>query len=106
MVAQFEQVLKNYCRVWRVGGAFDHSKLMTVDGVWSFVGSSNLDPRSLRLNFEVDVEVLDAGFAATVDRRIDAALASATPVTIEALRARPFALRLLDRILWLGSPYL
>ena len=106
MTAQFEQVLKNYCRVWRVGGAFDHSKLMTVDGVWSFVGSSNLDPRSLRLNFEVDVEVLDAGFAATVDRRIDAALASATPVTIEALRARPFALRLLDRILWLGSPYL
>jgi cardiolipin synthase len=106
MVAQFEQVLKNYCRVWRVGGAFDHSKLLTVDESWAFIGSSNLDPRSLRLNFEVDLEVLDTGFAALIDRRIDAALASAAPVTIEGLRARPFLLRLLDRILWLGSPYL
>ena len=63
MIAQFEQVLKNYCRVWRADGPFDHSKLLAIDGVWAFVGSSNLDPRSLRLNFEIDVEVLDADFA-------------------------------------------
>ncbi len=106
MTAQFEQVLKNYCRVWRVGGGFDHSKLLAVDGTWAFVGSSNLDPRSLRLNFEVDVEVLDAGFAELIEARIDAAIGQAAPVTIEGLRARPFVLRLLDRILWLGSPYL
>lgn len=106
MIAQFEQVLKNYCRVWRAGGAFDHSKLLAVDGVWAFVGSSNLDPRSLRLNFEIDVEVLDRDFAGMIESRIDAAVASARPVTIEGLRARPFLLRLLDRILWLGSPYL
>jgi len=106
MIAQFEQVLKNYCRVWRAGGPFDHSKLLVVDGVWAFVGSSNLDPRSLRLNFEIDVEVLDADFAGMIESRIDTAIASAQPVTVEELRARPFPLRLLDRILWLGSPYL
>ena len=106
MIAQFEQVLKNYCRVWRARGPFDHSKLLAVDGVWAFVGSSNLDPRSLRLNFEIDIEVLDAGFAGEIDRRIEAIVATAAPVTIEELRARPFPLRLLDRILWLGSPYL
>ncbi len=106
MIAQFEQVLKNYCRVWRADGPFDHSKLLAVDGVWAFVGSSNLDPRSLRLNFEIDVEVLDADFAGMIESRIDAAIASAAPVTVEGLRARPFPLRLFDRILWLGSPYL
>ncbi|MEW6634204.1 MAG: phospholipase D-like domain-containing protein [Pseudomonadota bacterium] len=106
MTAQFDQVLKNYCRVWRHEGAFDHSKLMSIDGVWAYVGSSNLDARSLRLNFEIDMEVLDAGFAAEIDARIQAAIATAEPVTLQTLRARPFAERVFDRLLWLGSPYL
>lgn len=106
MTAQFDQVLKHYCRVWRHAGSFDHSKLMSIDGVWAYVGSSNLDARSLRLNFEIDMEVLDASFAAEIDERIGSAIASAIPVTLEALRARPFIVRLFDRVLWLGSPYL
>ena len=106
MTAQFDQVLKNYCRVWRHEGSFDHSKLMAIDGVWAYVGSSNLDARSLRLNFEIDMEVLDANFAAEIEARIGAAIASAQPVTLQALRARPFFVRVFDRVLWLGSPYL
>ncbi|TIX97350.1 MAG: cardiolipin synthase, partial [Mesorhizobium sp.] len=92
--------------VWRTEGSFDHSKLLSVDGVWAYIGSSNLDARSLRLNFEIDVEVLDAGFAAEIEARIGSAIASAASVTIETLRARPFIVRLFDRVLWLGSPYL
>lgn len=106
MTAQFDQVLKHYCRVWRHEGAFDHSKLMAIDGVWAYVGSSNLDSRSLRLNFEIDMEVLDQNFAAAIDARIEAAIATARPVTLEALRARPFVIRVFDGLLWLGSPYL
>ncbi|MBB4105144.1 cardiolipin synthase [Rhizobium borbori] len=106
MTAQFDQFLKNYCRIWRSSGPFNHSKLMTIDGRWSYTGSSNLDGRSLRLNFEIDLEVYDSAFAAQVERRIDAAIADAQPVTLEALQARPFPVRLLERILWLGSPYL
>mgnify|MGYP001175526574 FL=1 len=106
MTAQFDQVLKNYCRIWRSQGAFDHSKLLAIDGVWAFVGSSNLDPRSLRLNFEIDLEVLDARFAGRIDERIAAVIHTATPVTLASLRARPFPVRLIEKILWLGSPYL
>ncbi|MCA0010781.1 phosphatidylserine/phosphatidylglycerophosphate/cardiolipin synthase family protein [Mesorhizobium sp. B292B1B] len=106
MTAQFDQVLKHYCRLWRTEGPFDHSKLLSIDGAWAYVGSSNLDARSLRLNFEIDLEVLDAGFASEVEKRIAAAIETAVPVTLEALRARPFVIRLFDRILWLGSPYL
>jgi cardiolipin synthase len=106
MTAQFDQVLKNYCRVWRHEGAFDHSKLLSVDGVWAYIGSSNLDARSLRLNFEIDMEVLDTGFAAEIEARIGSAIASAVPVTLETVKGRPFIVRLFDRVLWLGSPYL
>lgn len=106
MRAQFDQVLKDGCRVWRATGSFDHSKLLAIDGAWAYVGSSNLDARSLRLNFEVDLEVLDKGFACGIEERIDAAIARARPVTLAALRAEPFPLRLIDRMLWLCSPYL
>ncbi len=106
MTAQFDQVLKNYCRIWRHEGAFDHSKLMAIDGVWAYVGSSNLDARSLRLNFEIDMEVLDENFSTAIDARIEAAIATARPVTLQELRARPFVIRVFDGLLWLGSPYL
>ena len=106
MTAQFDQVLRSYCRVWRSQGPFDHSKLLVVDATWAFVGSSNLDPRSLRLNFEIDLEVLDTGFAARIERRIEAAIGQAVQVTLQGLRDKPFLERLVDRLLWLGSPYL
>ena len=106
MTAQFDQLLKYGCRIWRASGAFNHSKLTVVDGAWSYVGSSNIDPRSLRLNFEVDIEVVDPDFADLIGNRIDAALSQAREVKLEDLTARPFAQRLVERITWLGSPYL
>ncbi|MCA0256755.1 MAG: phosphatidylserine/phosphatidylglycerophosphate/cardiolipin synthase family protein [Proteobacteria bacterium] len=106
MTAQFDQFLKNYCRIWRSTGTFNHSKLLTIDGRWSYAGSSNLDSRSLRLNFEIDLEVYDSEFAGAIERRIDAAIADARQVNLEELQARPFAVRLIERLLWLGSPYL
>ena len=106
MTAQLDQVLNGNCRVWRASGAFDHSKLMAVDGEWAYVGSSNLDPRSLRLNFELDLEVYDPGLSGEVARRIAAKIATAQAETLETLRARPFALKLRNRAVWLASPYL
>lgn len=106
MTAQFDQILKSNCRIWRATGPFNHSKLLVVDDRWSYVGSSNLDPRSLRLNFEVDIEVIDEGFAGAVSERINEALENARQVKLEELRARSFLLRLFEKILWLASPYL
>lgn len=106
MTAQFDQLLKYGCRIWRASGAFNHSKLTVIDGVWSYIGSSNIDPRSLRLNFEVDIEVVDPDFADLIGKRIATALSQAQEVKLEDLQARPFAKRLVERITWLGSPYL
>ncbi len=106
MTAQFDQVLKDGCRVLRAAGPFDHSKLAVVDGKWVFVGSSNLDSRSLRLNFEIDMEIFDRDVASEIEGRIAAAMEDAEEVVLDELRARPFAIRLFERFLWLGSPYL
>ncbi|MHC3941474.1 putative cardiolipin synthase YwiE [Paenochrobactrum sp. BZR 201-1] len=106
MRAQFDQLLKDGCKIWRATGAFNHSKLMTIDGVWSYVGSSNIDPRSLRLNFEIDMEVMDYEFAGQLEERIRGIKKTSTPVLLDDLRKQPFLRRLTDRIIWLGSPYL
>lgn len=106
MEAQLELLIKDGVRVWRTGGAFDHSKLLTVDRQWSYVGSSNIDPRSLRLNFELDLEVYSRALANHLSQRIDSKIAQGKRVTLSELRAVPFLVRLRNRLIWLVSPYL
>lgn len=106
MDAQLDQLIEVGVRVWRSHGPFDHSKLCTVDGIWSYVGSTNIDSRSLRLNFELDIEVYNAELAQKLGQRIDGMIQNSTLVTIQSLKSRPFLLRLRDRIVWLASPYL
>jgi len=60
------------CRIWTHPAPFNHSKLMTVDGIWCLVGSSNWDVRSFRLNFELDLEVYDPELACQIDGLISA----------------------------------
>ncbi len=57
--AHYWQVLEHGVRIFERPGPFDHSKLMLVDGAWCCLGSANWDARSLRLNFEFNVEVYD-----------------------------------------------
>ncbi len=106
MTAQLAQVIEGGCRVWRHRGNFDHSKMLTIDDAWSYVGSSNLDPRSLRLNFELDMEIYDRALAGQIGRRIDANIAQSERVTLEALNSMPYLKRLRNRVIWLASPYL
>lgn len=106
MDAQLNQMIEAGVRVWRSQGSFDHSKLCTVDGVWSYVGSTNIDSRSLRLNFELDIEVYNVDLAQNLTQRIDRMIQNGKRVTIQSLKSRPFLLRLRNRIVWLASPYL
>jgi len=47
-----------------------HGKVAIVDGIWTTVGSTNLDPLSLSLNLEANVLIRDTEFAATLQRRL------------------------------------
>ncbi|HEX2511902.1 MAG TPA: phospholipase D-like domain-containing protein [Xanthobacteraceae bacterium] len=104
--AKIFQFLARGCRVWLTPPPFDHSKLMTVDGVWSFIGSTNWDPRSLRLNFEFNVECYEAALAAELDLLIDQKVARSRPLTLADVHNRSFPIKLRDGAAWLLSPYL
>ena len=54
-------------RFWFGTEPFNHSKLMVVDRLWCLVGSANWDMRSLRLNFELDVEVYSRSLAGSLE---------------------------------------
>ncbi len=104
--AQLWQVMRPNCRVFLTAPPFDHTKLMVVDGVWSLVGSANWDPRSLRLNFEFNVECYDAELATRLDALIEERLTRARLLTLEELQGRSLPIRLRDGVARLLSPYL
>lgn len=85
---------------------FNHGKLFVVDDFYSLVGSANWDPRSLRLNFELQVEAYDADLAGSLAERIDAAAAAGRTLHLEEVDGRSLPARLRDSFCWLFSPYL
>jgi len=104
--AMLWQVLGKGCHVWMSPPPFEHSKLMTVDASWALFGSGNWDDRSMRLNFEFNVETYDRDLAARLDRRIADVIARSRPKTLAEVDARSLPVRLRDGIARLFSPYL
>jgi len=106
MTPQLPWLLDAGCSVFRTPPPFDHSKLCVVDGEWSLIGSTNWDARSLRLNFEYNLECYDRGLAAQIDAIIDAKIAAARPMDRSDIDARSLPVRLRDGLTRLLSPYL
>lgn len=105
-VAQWWQVLEHGCRIVLTPPPFDHSKLLVVDDVWCLIGTSNWDPRSLRLNFEFNLECYDRSLALAVSALIDARIGGAREVTLRDVDSRSIPIRLRDGIARLFTPYL
>jgi cardiolipin synthase len=99
-------LLQRGCRIWLTPPPFDHSKLMVVDGHWLMIGSANWDPRSLRLNFEFNVECYDAVLAYSIDKKILEKIQSAQRVTEMDLKNRPLWIKLRDGFARLFAPFL
>ena len=106
MLAKLHPFLMRGCRIWLTPPPFDHAKLMTVDCAWCLIGSGNWDQRSLRLNFEFDVECYGGEFTTILDQLIEDRIACARLMSAETIETRPLPLRLRDNAAWLLSPYL
>ena len=104
MRAHVGPLLHAGCRIWYNPPPFDHSKLMVVDEAWSLVGSSNWDVRSLRLNFELDVEIYDAATAVGIAHAIRAR--RGRRLDEEELAGRRLPVRLRDAGMRLALPYI
>ncbi|MBV1892106.1 MAG: cardiolipin synthase, partial [Gammaproteobacteria bacterium] len=85
---------------------FNHSKLFMVDGEYLLIGSANLDPRSLRLNYELSVEIYDTAMASELEAEFDQGLACSSRVSLAELDSRSLLIRSRDALCWLFSPYL
>ncbi len=102
--AHLDPLLRAGVRVWLDEPPFDHSKAMVVDDIWCFVGSANWDMRSFRLNFELNVEIIDAELAAELDRFMRGKMEAR--LSREDLAARVLPVRLRDAGVRLLLPYL
>jgi cardiolipin synthase len=100
------QVLGRGCNVWMSPPPFDHTKLIVVDGAWAMFGSGNWDDRSMRLNFEFNVETYDRDLATFLDRHVTGVIARSRRKTLAEVDGRSLPIRLRDGIARLFSPYL
>ena len=100
------QVLDHGCRIWLTPPPFDHSKLLIVDGHWVLLGSANWDTRSLRLNFELNVECYGRDLARSLGGIVSEKKRGAREVTLAEADGRPMPVRLRDGIARLFSPFL
>ena len=105
-MAQLWQVLQPGCRVFLTPLPFDHAKMMVVDRRWALFGSTNWDPRSLRLNFELDVESYCPTMAVALDDLITERIADAREITLAEVDARALPVKIRDGVVRLLSPYL
>ena len=104
--ALWAQVLERGCHLWLAPPPFDHSKLMIVDGHWVLLGSANWDVRSLRLNFELNVECYGHEFASEMEAVFQRKLRGAHEVTLAEVNAWPLPAKLRDALARLFSLFM
>ena len=104
--AILEELLAGGVRIFYQPPPFVHTKLLLVDDIWALIGSANLDTRSLRLNFEQNLSVYDAAFAARVRQHFDMVFLQTHEVTLDEMVNRAPAVKLRDGFSHLFSPYL
>jgi len=101
-----KELLQYGVRIFYQPPPFVHSKLLLIDDQYALVGSANLDPRSLRLNFEFNLEVYDRQLARDLSKHFADCRNAAREVTLDEVEERSLALRLRDALFKLFSPYL
>jgi cardiolipin synthase A/B len=83
-----------------------HTKSITVDARFALVGSANMDRRSLELNFENNLLVLDPGVTKTIRDRQLGYLSQSTIVKPETVEDWPFRARVVNNVIAMASPVL
>ncbi len=91
---------------WYQPPPFCHAKVLCIDDAYSLIGSANLDARSLRLNFELGIEVFSEDLNGALTGFVDDLVAVSQRIDYEDLANRPLAVRLRDSAAALMSPYM
>jgi cardiolipin synthase A/B len=89
--SHYEHLLRSGVKIYERRGPLLHAKTAVIDGVWSTVGSANLDWRSFLHNEEINAVVLGPGFGAQMQAMFDADVALSDDITLEKWEQRPLA---------------
>lgn len=103
---QFTRLIEQGVRIYYRPGFFAHTKLLLVDDFCAYIGSANLDSRSLRLNFEFNLEVFSRSTVSELNAHFDTVLAESQPIALHWLARRPFWVNFRNAFFRLFSPYL
>jgi cardiolipin synthase len=102
----FEKLLKCGVRLFEYSHTLLHQKIMTVDGVWSAIGSSNFDDRSFETNDEISLSIADVALAARLDAIFERYVQRADEVDLERWVRRGWWHRLKDNAYYLMNEIL
>ena len=69
VIYNMKKLAKRGARIWRYRPGFHHSKIMMVDGKFCTVGSTNLDARSLRYDYEINALIIDPEITHELEER-------------------------------------
>jgi cardiolipin synthase A/B len=100
--SHYSDLLEAGVKIYERGEGILHSKTVVVDGVWSIVGSSNFDHRSVLFNDEVDAVVISVATGAQLDQYFQQDLQHATALDLAAWKRRPLTRKLREHFwrLW------
>lgn len=102
----YESLLRSGVEIYEYGKGIMHSKTLTIDGLWSLVGSPNFDTRSLLLNFEVAAIMYGAKAASQLEEQFADDIQQSQRIDPEVFRKRRIHHRLAEQALKLFSPIL
>ncbi|HET7479490.1 MAG TPA: phospholipase D-like domain-containing protein [Rubrobacteraceae bacterium] len=100
----FHALLEAGVRIFRYKHIMIHSKTATIDGVWSTVGTANIDRFSLLGNYEINLEIYSRRFAEQMERMFELDKTNAEELTLEEWERRPLLAKCVERILASLSP--
>jgi cardiolipin synthase len=94
--SHYAYLLEAGVKIFEIQNEVLHSKSTSIDGVWTSIGSSNFDARSVVYNDEVDALVLGSATAQEFQKMFDGDIAKARQIDPETWRHRPMSERVLE----------
>ena len=101
-IGYYGRLLKNGVEIYEWGASVLHAKTMVVDGIWSTIGSANLDGRALFLSYEANASAIDRPLATALQEQFERDLRHCRRVTLQAWQQRPLPQRIFEILL---SPF-